>query len=72
MSASSMLPPGAADLPEAIAILHGTGPLAPGFSVSHSPGRWLAWLMRITEYVAGVVLAVDVLVVFVSVIFRYF
>nr|WP_293606319.1 TRAP transporter large permease subunit [Polaromonas sp. UBA4122] len=28
--------------------------------------------MRITEYVAGVVLAVDVLVVFVSVVFRYF
>ena len=45
---------------------------APGFSVSHSPGRWLAWLMRITESVAGVVLAVDVLVVFVSVVFRYF
>jgi tripartite ATP-independent transporter DctM subunit len=44
----------------------------PGFSVGHSPGRWLAWLMRMTEYVAGVVLAVDVLVVFVSVIFRYF
>jgi hypothetical protein len=45
---------------------------APGFSVGHSPGRWLAWLMRMTEYVAGVVLAVDVLVVFVSVVFRYF
>lgn len=72
MSASSVLTSGAADLPEAIAILHGAGPCAPGFSVSHSPGRWLAWLMRITEYVAGVVLAVDVLVVFVSVIFRYF
>src|SRR6478735_2567958 len=45
---------------------------APGFSVKHSSGRWLAWLMRMTEYVAGVVLAVDVLVVFVSVVFRYF
>ena len=45
---------------------------APGFSVSHCPGRWLAWLMRMTEYVAGVVLAIDVLVVFVSVVFRYF
>ena len=44
----------------------------PGFSVSHSTGRWLARLMRMTEYAAGVVLAVDVLVVFVSVIFRYF
>ena len=43
---------------------------APGLSVSHSPGRWLAWLMRMTEYVAGVVLAIDVLVVFVSVVFR--
>src|SRR4051812_42015319 len=45
---------------------------APGFSVSHSSGRWLAWLMRVTEYAAGVVLAVDVLVVFASVVFRYF
>ena len=72
MSASSVLSPGAADIPEAIALPHGTDPCSPGFSVSHSPGRWLAWLMRITEYVAGVVLAVDVLVVFVSVIFRYF
>lgn len=72
MVASSVLSPGAVDLPQALPILHGTGPSATGFSVSHSPGRWLAWLMRITEYVAGVVLAVDVLVVFVSVIFRYF
>ena len=45
---------------------------APGFSVSHCPGRWLAWLMRMTEYMAGLVLAIDVLVVFVSVVFRYF
>ncbi len=43
-----------------------------GFDVSHASGRWLAWLMHVTEYVAGAVLAVDVLVVFVSVIFRYF
>lgn len=43
-----------------------------GFDVSHASGRWLAWLMRMTEYVAGVVLAVDVVVVFVSVVFRYF
>lgn len=47
-------------------------PHAPGFSVSHASGRWLAWLMRVTEYVAGAVLAIDVVVVFVSVIFRYF
>lgn len=54
------------------AIPHRPAQPALGFSVSHSSGRWLAWLMRITEYVAGVVLAVDVLVVFVSVVFRYF
>lgn len=53
------------------AIPHKPAQPALGFSVSHSSGRWLAWLMRITEYVAGVVLAVDVLVVFVSVVFRY-
>ncbi|MDO8264119.1 MAG: TRAP transporter large permease subunit [Gallionella sp.] len=53
------------------AIPHRPAQPALGFSVSHSSGRWLAWLMRITEYVAGVVLAVDVLVVFVSVVFRY-
>ena len=35
-------------------------------------GRWLAALMRWTEYLAGAVLAVDVLVVFTSVVFRYF
>jgi tripartite ATP-independent transporter DctM subunit len=34
-------------------------------------GRWLAWLLVATEYVAALVLAVDVLVVFASVIFRY-
>jgi tripartite ATP-independent transporter DctM subunit len=55
-----------------IAIPHRPAQPALGFSVSHSSGRWLAWLMRITEYVAGVVLAVDVLVVFISVVFRYF
>ena len=57
--------------PEAVAHSPAQAP-APGFSVSHPTGRWLAWLMRITEYVAGVVLAIDVLVVFVSVVFRYF
>jgi tripartite ATP-independent transporter DctM subunit len=55
-----------------IAIPHRPAQPALGFSVSHSSGRWLAWLMRMTEYVAGVVLAVDVLVVFISVVFRYF
>jgi tripartite ATP-independent transporter DctM subunit len=52
-------------------------PLAPlqgatGFDASHAAGRWLAWLMRMTEYVAGAVLALDVVVVFISVVFRYF
>lgn len=51
---------------------HGQGPAAPGFSTAHAPGRWLARLMRWTEYAAGIVLAVDVAVVFVSVVFRYF
>jgi tripartite ATP-independent transporter DctM subunit len=62
---SSVLPA----LPEAK-----VAPAAPvlGFDVSHASGRWLAWLMRVTEYIAGAVLAIDVLVVFVSVIFRYF
>jgi tripartite ATP-independent transporter DctM subunit len=64
-------------LPEAVvpASASAHSPLAPaalGFDVSHSSGRWLAWLMRMTEYVAGVVLAVDVMVVFVSVVYRYF
>lgn len=58
-------------LPEALSH-NPTQASAPGFSVNHASGRWLAWLMRMTEYVAGVVLAVDVLVVFVSVVFRYF
>lgn len=47
-------------------------PQATGFDASHATGRWLAWLMRTTEYVAGAVLAVDVVVVFISVVFRYF
>jgi tripartite ATP-independent transporter DctM subunit len=75
-SMSAALPgavPGAVGetLPEALSH-NPTQASAPGFSVNHSSGRWLAWLMRMTEYVAGVVLAVDVLVVFVSVVFRYF
>ncbi|WP_394790479.1 TRAP transporter large permease subunit [Rhodoferax sp.] len=43
-----------------------------GFSAANTPGRWLATLLRWTEYTAGAVLAIDVLVVFTSVIFRYF
>lgn len=58
-----------------------TGPTGPtghgalqtvGFDASHAAGRWLAWLMRMTEYAAGAVLAIDVVVVFISVVFRYF
>lgn len=43
-----------------------------GFSHETSAGRWLASLTRWTEYIAGAVLAIDVLVVFASVVFRYF
>ena len=43
-----------------------------GFRTDHSTGRFLARLMHIMEYAAGVVLAVDVIVVFMSVVFRYF
>lgn len=46
--------------------------LVTGFSVASAPGRWLASLLRWTEYLAGAVLALDVLVVFTSVVFRYF
>ncbi|MBK6005652.1 TRAP transporter large permease subunit [Ramlibacter ginsenosidimutans] len=51
--------------------LHGS---APGWGFAHEsqPGRWLARLTRWTEYLSGAVLAIDVMVVFVSVIYRYF
>ncbi len=62
---SPVLPP-MTHLPQ---LLAGT---ATGFSVARAPGRWLAALMRWTEYLAGAVLALDVLVVFISVVFRYF
>ena len=39
-----------------------------GFRADTGTGRWLAWLTRWTEYLAAAVLAVDVLVVFMSVI----
>lgn len=68
---ASILAAGTAVLPAAAAH-HGAGLAAPGFNVNHNTGRWLAWLMRMTEYTAGVVLAVDVVVVFISVVFRYF
>lgn len=51
---------------------HLPGLSATGFSVASASGRWLAALMRWTEYLAGAVLALDVLVVFTSVVFRYF
>ena len=63
--------PAAPDLPD-LAGRPGGSLLPTGFSVTGAPGRWLARLMRWTEYLAGAVLAVDVLVVFASVVFRYF
>ena len=59
----------------AIAAPHPSGPLpvspAWGFRSDTGTGRWLAWLTRWTEYLSAAVLAVDVLVVFMSVIYRY-
>jgi tripartite ATP-independent transporter DctM subunit len=52
-------------------VAHDTAP-AWGFAHETQPGRWLAWLTRWTEYVSGAVLAADVAMVFVSVIYRYF
>ncbi len=43
-----------------------------GFRLDSHAGRWLGRLTRATEALSGIVLAVDVMVVFVSVIFRYF
>lgn len=42
-----------------------------GFRHETEPGRWLARLTLATEYLSGAVLAVDVVVVFLSVVFRY-
>jgi tripartite ATP-independent transporter DctM subunit len=43
-----------------------------GFDTANIAGRCLARLLTVTEYFAGIILAVDVLVVFASVVFRYF
>lgn len=43
-----------------------------GFAKTGFSGRWLTRLLVFTEYFAGAVLAVDVIVVFLSVIYRYF
>ena len=43
-----------------------------GFRLDHAAGRWLAALTRWIEYLSAAVLAADVMVVFVSVIYRYF
>ncbi|MBI2771290.1 MAG: TRAP transporter large permease subunit [Burkholderiales bacterium] len=43
-----------------------------GFRHDTQPGRWLAWLTRWTEYLSAAVLAADVAMVFISVIYRYF
>jgi tripartite ATP-independent transporter DctM subunit len=47
-------------------------PASLGFRHDTASGAWLGTLNRWTEYVSGAVLAADVLVVFVSVVFRYF
>lgn len=46
-------------------------PAAWGFSLQNGAGRWLARLTRGIEVASGVVLAVDVLIVFISVVYRY-
>lgn len=43
-----------------------------GFRHETTPGRWLAWFTRWIEYLSGAVLAVNVLMVFLSVVYRYF
>lgn len=45
---------------------------SPATGTHQGVARWLDLLLRYSEYAAGVVLAIDVLVVFVSVVFRYF
>ncbi|HKQ24436.1 MAG TPA: TRAP transporter large permease subunit [Burkholderiales bacterium] len=47
-------------------------PYAAGFTNAGRPHRLLGRLLAVIEYLAALVLAVDVLVVFVSVIWRYF
>ena len=48
----------------------GASPL--GFTITNPAGRWLAWWLVVIEHFAGLVLAVDVVVVFASVVARYF
>ncbi|QBK03552.1 C4-dicarboxylate ABC transporter permease [Hylemonella gracilis] len=43
-----------------------------GFRNDTSPGRWLAGLTRWIEYLSGAVLATNVVMVFLSVVYRYF
>ncbi|MDB5893810.1 MAG: C4-dicarboxylate transporter permease [Rhodoferax sp.] len=61
LASSSVAPPGP----------HGLAP-ALGFASHNAAGRALATLLDWTERAAGAVLAIDVAVVFASVIFRYF
>ena len=56
----------------AAAASHAEAAPAWGFAHETQPGRWLAWLTRWTEYLSGAVLAADVLMVFLSVVYRYF
>lgn len=65
----------AADLPAAVPAhppAHGSAAPAWGFRQDSASGRWLAFVTRWLEYLAGGVLAIDVVVVFLSVVFRYF
>jgi tripartite ATP-independent transporter DctM subunit len=62
-------------LPAALATQHApaaAAPAAPGFRLDGHAGRWLDRLTRAIEALSGIVLAADVTVVFVSVIYRYF
>ena len=56
----------------AAALPHAAALPAWGFSQANLAGRGLARVTRWIEILAGLVLAVDVLVVFLSVIYRYF
>jgi len=52
------------------AVAAGAPPL--GFRSDTTAGTWLSHLTHTTEVLSGIVLAVDVVVVFLSVVFRYF
>jgi len=51
---------------------HGSNSGEPLFGGHARIGRWLETLLHWVEYAAAIILAVDVAVVFLSVIYRYF